>query len=123
MDTTDGAGQVELVQVGPDRVTGAVPRLEWRLGRSSLARRALGVVAGVCLVLLAVVAVVTLALVSVFGHPLAWSVLGCLFAAFPLGGLVLATALRLRTAVVAGPRGLAVRVVGPWRVFGPDRPA
>ena len=97
------------------------PRLEWRLRQSSVARRALGTVAVVCLALLVVVAAFTLALVSVFGHPVAWSVLGCLFGAPPLAVLALAVALRLRAAVVAGPRWIAVRMVGPRRVVGPDR--
>jgi hypothetical protein len=88
----------------------------WRLRRSPLARAMIGWVAKICLAMLAVVAVFTLFFVWAFGHPLAWSVIGCLFAALPLAGLVLAVGIGLRAAVAAGPGRLAVRFFGRWRV-------
>jgi hypothetical protein len=81
-----------------------------------LARAAIGWVAKTCLVMLAVVAIFTLFFVWAFGHPLAWSVIGCLFAALPLAGLVLALGIGFRAAVAAGPGRLAVRFFGRWRV-------
>jgi hypothetical protein len=81
-----------------------------------LARAAIGWVAKTCLVMLAIVAVFTLFFVWAFGHPLAWSVIGCLFAALPLAGLVLALGIGFRAAVAAGPGRLAVRFFGRWRV-------
>ena len=70
----------------------------------------------VCVVMLAVVAVVTGFFVWAFGHPVAWSVIGVLFAILPLAGLVLAAGVGLRAATAAGPGWLAVRFFGPWRV-------
>jgi hypothetical protein len=66
--------------------------------------------------MLAIVAIFTLFFVWAFGHPLAWSVIGCLFAALPLAGLVLALGIGFRAAVAAGPGRLAVRFFGRWRV-------
>ncbi len=66
--------------------------------------------------MLAVVAVITLLFVWAFGHPVAWSVLGCLFAVLPLVGLVLCVGVGLRAAVAAGPGRIAVRFLGRWRV-------
>ena len=51
-----------------------------------------------------------------FGHPLAWSVIGCLFAVLPLAGLILAIGVGLRAAVIAGPGRIGVRFLGRWRV-------
>jgi hypothetical protein len=92
------------------------PDVVWRLRRSPLVRAALGWVAKVCLAMLGVVAAVTLFFVWAFGHPLAWSVIGCLFAVLPLAGLVLTVGVGLRAAVVAGPGRIAVRFFGRWRV-------
>jgi hypothetical protein len=107
---------------------GAVPRgtpgpvgATWRLRRSRLARRALGWVAAMCLVALGFVALITLAFVSAFGHPVAWSLVGLGFAIPPLVTLVLVAGVGLRAAVAAGPRWLAVRFVGPWHVVRPPR--
>lgn len=92
------------------------PDVVWRLRRSPLVRAALGWVAKICVGMLGVVAVVTLFFVWAFGHPLAWSVIGCLFALVPLAGLVLTVGVGLRAAVVAGPGRIAVRFFGRWRV-------
>lgn len=81
-----------------------------------MARAAIGWVAKTCVVMLVVVAIFTLFFVWAFGHPLAWSVIGCLFAALPLAGLVLALGIGFRAAVAAGPGRLAVRFFGRWRV-------
>jgi len=89
----------------------------WRLRRSPLVRAALGWVAKICLAMLAVVFVITLFFVWAFGHPVAWSVIGCLFGALPLAGLVLTVGVGLRAAVVAGPGRIAVRFLGRWRVI------
>ena len=69
-----------------------------------------------CVAMLAVVAIVTGFFVWAFGHPVAWSVIGVLFAALPLAGLVLALGVGLRAATAAGPGWLAVRFFGRWRV-------
>jgi len=66
--------------------------------------------------MLAVVAIITLLFVWAFGHPLAWSVIGCLFALLPLAGLVLTLGVGLRAAVVAGPGRIGVRFLGRWRI-------
>jgi hypothetical protein len=92
------------------------PDVVWRLRRSPLARAMIGWIAKICLAMLAVVAIFTLFFVWAFGHPLAWSVIGCLFAALPLAGLVVAVGIGLRAAVAAGPGRLAVRFFGRWRV-------
>jgi hypothetical protein len=99
--------------------TAGIPRrpdVVWRLRRSPLVRAALGWVAKICVAMLGVVAVMTLFFVWAFGHPLAWSVIGCLFAVLPLAGLVLTIGVGLRAAVVAGPGRIAVRFFGRWRV-------
>jgi len=88
----------------------------WRLRRSPLVRAALGWVAKICVGMLGIVAVVTLFFVWAFGHPVAWSVIGCLFAVVPLAGLVVTVGVGLRAAVVAGPGRIAVRFFGRWRV-------
>ncbi len=88
----------------------------WRLRRSPLARSVLGWVVKTCVVMLAVVAVVTGLFVWAFGHPVPWSIIGVLFAALPLAGLVLAVGVGLRAAAAAGPGWIAVRFVGRWRV-------
>src|SRR5580692_1129014 len=88
----------------------------WKLRRSPLVRAAIGWVAKVCVGMLAVVFVITLFFVWAFGHALAWSIIGCLFAALPLAGLVLALGIGLRAAVAAGPGRIAVRFFGRWRV-------
>ncbi len=92
------------------------PDAIWRLRRSPLVRTALFWVAKACAAMLAVVFVITLFFVWAFGHPLAWSVIGCLFAVLPLAGLVLTVGVGLRAAVVAGPGRIAVRFFGRWRV-------
>lgn len=92
------------------------PDVVWRLRRSPLVRAALGWVAKICVAMLGVVAVMTLFFVWAFGHPLAWSVIGCLFAVLPLTGLILTIGVGLRAAVVAGPGRIAVRFFGRWRV-------
>jgi hypothetical protein len=79
-------------------------------------RGALRSIVAVCLGMLAVVACVTVFLVWAFGHPVAWSVIGFLFAAVPLTGLCLAVGVGLRAAVAAGPRWVGVRILGRWRV-------
>ena len=93
------------------------PDVVWRLRRAPLARAAIGWVARICVGMLAVVAVITLLFVWAFGHPLAWSVIGCLFAVLPLVGLVLSFGVGLRAAVAAGPGRIAVRFLGRWRVI------
>jgi hypothetical protein len=106
-------------QTGSESViTGSVRRPDtvWRLRRSPLVRAALGWVTKVCVALLAVVFLITVFFVWAFGHPVAWSVIGCLFAALPLVGLVLALGVGLRAAVAAGPGRVAVRFFGRWRV-------
>jgi hypothetical protein len=92
------------------------PDTVWRLRRSPLVRAALSWVTKVCAALLAVVFLITVFFVWAFGHPLAWSVIGCLFAVLPLVGLVLALGVGLRAAVAAGPGRVAVRFFGRWRV-------
>jgi hypothetical protein len=92
------------------------PDAIWRLRRSPLVRTALFWVVKACVAMLAVVLVITLFFVWAFGHPLAWSIIGCLFALLPLAGLVLTVGVGLRAAVVAGPGRIAVRFFGRWRV-------
>ncbi len=106
-------------QQGSGNATSGVPGRPdavWRLRRSPLVRAALGWVTRVCVGMLAVVAIITLLFVWAFGHPLAWSVIGCLFALLPLAGLVLTVAVGLRAAVVAGPGRVGVRFLGRWRI-------
>ncbi|HXQ91155.1 MAG TPA: hypothetical protein VN768_06300 [Acidimicrobiales bacterium] len=88
----------------------------WRFRRSPLVWAALGWVAKACVGMLVVVALFTLFFVWAFGHALAWSVVGCLFAVLPLTGLILSVAVALRAAVAAGPGQVAVRFLGRWRV-------
>jgi len=92
------------------------PDAVWRLRRSPLVRAALGWVAKICVAMLVVVFAITVFLVWAFGHALAWSVIGCLFGALPLAGLVLTIGVGLRAAVAAGPGRIAVRFFGRWRV-------
>jgi hypothetical protein len=92
------------------------PDAVWRLRRSPLVRAALFWVAKACAAMLAVVFVITVFFVWAFGHPVAWSVIGCLFGALPLAGLVLTIGVGLRAAVVAGPGRIAIRFFGRWRV-------
>ncbi len=92
------------------------PDAVWRLRRSPLARAALLWVAKICLALLAVVFLITVFFVWAFGHPVAWSVIGCLFGALPLAGLVATIGVGLRAAVTAGPGRIAIRFFGRWRV-------
>ncbi len=96
---------------------GRRPDAVWRLRRSPLVRAALAWVAKICGAMLAVVFLITIFFVWAFGHPVAWSVIGCLFAALPLAGLVLAVGVGLRAAVVVGPGRIAVRFFGRWRVI------
>lgn len=113
-------GVVRVRQAGSGNVAvggSGRPHVVWRLRRSPFARAALGWVARVCLAMLAVVAVITLLFVWAFGHPVAWSVIGCLFAVLPLVGLVLSLGVGLRAAVAAGPGRIAVRFLGRWRVL------
>ena len=77
---------------------------------------ALGWVAKVCAAMLAVVFLITVFFVWAFGHPVAWSVIGILFALLPLVGLVLAFGVGMRAAVAASPGRIAVRFFGRWRV-------
>jgi hypothetical protein len=63
-----------------------------------------------------VVALITALLVAVSGHPVAWSVIGFLFAALPLTGLLLVVGVGLRGAVAAGPGWVGVRIFRHWRV-------
>ena len=92
------------------------PDAVWRLRRSPLARAALLWVAKICVALLAVVFLITVFFVWAFGHPVAWSVIGCLFGALPLAGLVVTIGIGLRAAVAAGPGRIAIRFFGRWRV-------
>jgi hypothetical protein len=96
---------------------GRRPDAVWRLRRSPLVRAALAWVAKICGAMLAIVFLITIFFVWAFGHPVAWSVIGCLFAALPLAGLVLAVGVGLRAAVVVGPGRIAVRFFGRWRVI------
>jgi hypothetical protein len=73
-------------------------------------------VAKVCMALLAVVFLITVFFVWAFGHPVAWSVIGCLFGALPLAGLIATIGIGLRAAVAAGPGRIAIRFFGRWRV-------
>jgi len=72
--------------------------------------------ATICLALLGVVALITAFLVWVSGHAVAWSVVGFLFAAAPLAGLVLSLGVGLRAAIAAGPGWIGVRFLRHWRV-------
>ena len=109
--TTTNAGSTIGVTGSPRRRD-----ITWRLRRSPLARSVLGSVVKACVVMLAVVAAVTGFFVWAFGHPVAWSVIGVLFAVLPLAGLILAVGVGLRAATAAGPGWLAVRFFGRWRV-------
>jgi len=93
------------------------PDVVWRFRRSPLVWAALGWVAKACIGMLVVVALFTLFFVWAFGHALAWSVIGCLFAVLPLTGLLLSIGVGLRAAVAAGPGQVAVRFIGRWRVI------
>jgi hypothetical protein len=88
----------------------------WQLRRTPFIRAGLRFVATACIAMLAVVAFFTLFFVWAFGHPLAWSVLGALFALVPLAGLILASAVAVRAAVATGPGRIAIRFLGAWRV-------
>ncbi len=88
----------------------------WRLRQADAPRAVLRWLVRGCGAALAVVFLVTVFLVWLVGHPVAMSILGCLFAAVPLAGLVLAVAVWLRAAVAAGPQWIAVRFVRRWRV-------
>jgi hypothetical protein len=66
--------------------------------------------------MLAVVALITGFFVWVFGHPVVWSVIGCLFAAIPLAAIVFAIGVGARGAVGAGPRWVGIRIFRRWRV-------
>jgi hypothetical protein len=79
-------------------------------------RIALGWVTKVCVAMLAVVFLFTVFFVWAFGHPVAWSVVGVLFALLPLTGLILAYAVGMRAAVAASPGRIAVRFLGRWRI-------
>ncbi len=106
-------------QSGSGSVTPGVgrrPDAVWRLRQSPFARAALFWIAKICAGLLAVVFLVTLFFVWAFGHPVAWSVIGCLFGALPLAGLVATIGVGLRAAVTAGPGRIAIRFIGRWRV-------
>jgi hypothetical protein len=110
---------VEVKQTGSGSVTPGVrrrPDAVWRLRQSLLARAALFWVVKICAGILAVVFLITVFLVWAFGHPVAWSVIGCLFAVLPLTGLVAAIGIGLRAAVTAGPGRIAIRFFGRWRV-------
>jgi hypothetical protein len=74
-------------------------------------------VALACLGILGIVALITAFLVWVSGHPVAWSVVGFLFAAAPLTGLLLALGVGLRAAVAAGPGWIGVRILRHWSVL------
>jgi hypothetical protein len=89
----------------------------WRLRRSPVLRQVLWSIARVCAVLVAVVVLITAGLVELSGHPVAWSVIGFLFAAAPLAGLLGAVAVTLRAAMAAGPGWIGVRFVRRWRVI------
>jgi len=93
----------------------------WRARDAGFARAVLRWLGRACAIALAVVFVVTAFLVWVFGHPLALSIVGCLFAALPLAGLAVTGAVWLRAAVVAGPRWVGVRLVRRWRVVDLDQ--
>jgi hypothetical protein len=67
--------------------------------------------------MLGIVAIFTLFFVWAFGHALAWSVIGCLFGAVPLIGLLLTVGVGLRAAVAAGPGWVGVRFLRRWRVI------
>jgi len=88
----------------------------WPLRRAGAARALLRWLGRMCGIALAIVFVVTVCFVWAFGHPLAMSVVGCLFAALPLAGLGLAAAVWWRATVAAGPRWIGVRFVRRWRV-------
>ena len=79
-------------------------------------RRIIRSVGLVCGAALAVVALITALLVAVSGHPVAWSVVGFLFAALPLAGLLLVVGVGLRAAVAAGPGWVGIRILRHWRV-------
>lgn len=89
----------------------------WRLRRSPIVRQVLGSIAKVCGALVVMVVLITAFLVSVSGHPVAWSVIGALFVAAPLTGLIATLAIGFRAAVAAGPGWIGVRIVGHWRVL------
>src|SRR5271170_447817 len=93
------------------------PEVTWRLRRSPVLRQVLWSIARICAVLVAVVVFITAALVELSGHAVAWSVIGFLFAAAPLAGLVGAVAVTLRAAMAAGPGWIGVRIVRRWRVI------
>ena len=59
---------------------------------------------------------ITVFFVWAFGHPVAWSVIGLLFAALPLAGLVAAIGVGTRAEVTAGPGRIAIRFFSRWRV-------
>ena len=92
------------------------PDVVWPLRRSWLARGVLRTVRTACLGMLAAVTIITLFLVWAFGHPVPWSVIGSLFGAPPLAGLLLSVGLELRAALATGPRWVAVRFLLRWRV-------
>jgi len=88
----------------------------WRLRSAGVARGALRWLGRACVAALCVVVAITAFLVWVSGHPLAWSVVGCLFGALPLAGLLTTVAVWSRAAVAAGPSWVGVRIVRRWRV-------
>jgi len=80
-------------------------------------RTALRLGALVSLVALFLVALVTVLLVAVFGHPLGFAIVGGLFALGPLLALVGVLGVRRRAAVAAGPGWVGVRLLRRWRVL------
>ena len=109
------------VRDGSGRAQNRRADVTWRLRRSPVVGLLLRSIAKVCAGLVAVVVLITAALVALSGHAVVWSVIGALFVFFPLAGLLATVAVGLRAAVAAGPGWIGVRVVRRWRVLDLDQ--
>jgi hypothetical protein len=93
------------------------PTALWPFRRSLTVRAGLRIGALASVVALALVVMFTALLVYVFGHPLGLSIVGALFAALPLLGLLVCLGVGRRAAVAAGPGWVGVRFLRRWRVL------
>lgn len=112
--------QLKAPNVAPMKVRAGnfeqVARVVWPLRLSAVARQLMNFVTQLCLAITILVAVITAGLTAVTGHPLLWSLIGLVFAAAPITGLVLALSVRYRAVLAAGPGWIGVRVVRKWRI-------
>lgn len=95
----------------------STPTALWPFRRSVTVRAGLRIGALASATALVLVVLFTALLVFAFGHPLGLSIVGALFAAVPLLGLIVCLGVSRRAAVAAGPGWVGVRFVRRWRVL------